>query len=625
MNKPNNENQTKQKHTTKTKVRLPLVVKLIAITTIIVVFSSGIATLVSSYFFMQDSSARAEENNMTLVQVFSTRMQTELQESYSASMILLDTLRTSTSQAASEVFKSNFFARNAKIAYIGVPGFMELFNDKFFLTNEKDQSLVQDFLTNSEARLSLANEGEFFTMNATAFFELPMLALAAPYTDTGTKNRIVILFSTETLQGNTEASAAYTTYAISDENEILVYPDYEVLKTQNFTRSDEFYDKIAEATMPLLQFQYTEEGEKYFIAISKVDFGRFVAVSQVPVSLVYKAVYFMIIRNVIIVLMILALAILAIYFFANGISRPVISLTDAAEQIEQGNYNVNLRATTNDEIGLLTNSFVKMGRGLAERERLRETFGRFVNKEIAEKAARGELKLGGERKHATIFFADIRSFTAISESLSPEQVVEFLNAYMTRMVDCIQATGGVVDKFIGDAIMGIWGVPISKGSEAADAEQALKAMLLMRKSLIEFNKDRGTKDKPIIKIGCGVNTGPCIAGQIGSEKRMEYTVIGDSVNTASRIEALNKPFGTDILISENTYKLVGEKLIVEPMAPIHVKGKEDALQIYAVVNFKGAEGPQTLKEVRTLLNIAEPTTMADPDKEEVKYEILSKK
>lgn len=266
-----------------------------------------------------------------------------------------------------------------------------------------------------------------------------------------------------------------------------------------------------------------------------------------------------------------------------------------------------------------------MGKGLAERERLRETFGRFVNKEIAEKAARGELKLGGEHRHATIFFSDIRSFTAISEKLTPEQVVEFLNAYMTRMVDCIQATGGVVDKFIGDAIMGIWGVPLSTGNPATDAEQALKAMLLMRKSLQEFNKNRGTIDKPIIKIGCGVNTGPCIAGQIGSEKRMEYTVIGDTVNTASRIEALNKPFGTDILISENTYSLLKDKLIVEPMAPIKVKGKVEPLQIYAVINFKGHEGPQTLSEVRTMLGIVPPATIADPDKEEVKYEILSKK
>ncbi|MGP1587617.1 MAG: adenylate/guanylate cyclase domain-containing protein [Treponemataceae bacterium] len=607
------------------KVKVPLVVKLIAITSIIVVFSSGIATLVSSYFFMRDSSTRAEENNMTLVQVFSTRMQNELQESYTSSMILLDTLRTSSSKTASEVFKSNFFARNAKIAYIGVPGFMELYNDKFFISNEKEESCVENFLVNSESRLRLANEGELFTMNATAFFEMPMLALVSPYADDGTKNRIVILFSTENLQGSTEASNAYTTYAISDENEILVYPDYEILKTQSFTREQAFYDKISEATLPLLQFKYEENGEKFFIAISKVDFGRFVAISQVPVSLVYKAVYFMILRNSIIVAIILFLAILAIYFFAQNISRPVIALKDAAERIETGDYDVKLKPKTYDEIGLLTNSFVKMGKGLAERERLRETFGRFVNKDIAEKAARGELKLGGERKNATIFFSDIRSFTAISEKLNPEQVVEFLNAYMTRMVDCIQATGGVVDKFIGDAIMGIWGVPISTGDPAKDAEQAIKAMLMMRKSLQEFNKDRGTPDKPLIKIGCGLNTGPCIAGQIGSEKRMEYTVIGDTVNTASRIEALNKPFGTDILISENTYKLLQGKLIVEAMPSIKVKGKTDPLQIFAVVNFKGEDGPQTLKEVRAMLGIQTPVAIADPDKEEVKYEILSQK
>lgn len=608
----------------KAQVKLPLVVKLIAITSIIVVISAGVATAVSSYFFMQDTEARTEENNMTLVEVFATRMENELQEAYSSSVILLDTLRTTTAETAIEVFQSNFFSRNAKIAYIGIEQ-IQCYNEKFFVSNQKDKTVVQDFLMSQAENISRARDGELFTVNATPYFDMPMLALLCPYKEYGSKGYLLILFTTESLQTTSDASSAYTTYAISDDENVLVYPDQEVLKTGVLNRKPDFYDRIYEGTQELSQFLYEQDGKKYFIASSKVDFGRFFAISQIPANLVYEAINLIIVRNIVLVLIILFLAILAIWFFARSISRPVISLVSAAEQIEIGNYDITLKATSHDEVGLLTDSFVQMGKGLAERERLRETFGRFVNKEIAEKAVRGELKLGGERKNATIFFSDIRSFTAISESLSPEQVVEFLNDYMSRMVDCIEATGGVVDKFIGDAIMGIWGAPLSSGSYEKDAELALKAMLLMRNSLYEFNKGRGTPGKPIIKIGCGVNSGPCLAGQIGSSKRMEYTVIGDTVNTASRIEALNKPFGTDILISETTYKLLADKIIVEPMAPIHVKGKEDVLQIYALINFKGADGPQTLKEVRTMMGLKEPNAPVDPDKEEVKYEILSKK
>lgn len=192
------------------------------------------------------------------------------------------------------------------------------------------------------------------------------------------------------------------------------------------------------------------------------------------------------------------------------------------------------------------------------------------------------------------------------------------------MVECIERTHGVVDKFIGDAIMAVWGAPVSQGHASTDALDNIKSILMMRLALVEFNHGRGGPDKPILRIGCGVNTGPCLAGQIGSAKRMEYTVIGDSVNLASRIEALNKPFGTDALISENTYQLVKDYVIVEAMPAIKVKGKAEPLQIYALINLHGVTGPKTLKDVRELVDIKDPGVIADPDKEEEKYEIVGK-
>jgi len=191
------------------------------------------------------------------------------------------------------------------------------------------------------------------------------------------------------------------------------------------------------------------------------------------------------------------------------------------------------------------------------------------------------------------------------------------------MVQCVNETHGVVDKFIGDAIMAVWGAPVSHGN---DTENALNGALMMRKALMEFNKGRGGDKKPIIKIGCGINTGPVLAGQIGSSERMEYTVIGDAVNLASRIEALNKPFGTDILISTDTYNEIKDIFRVEPMQKIKVKGKSEPQQIYAVLGrLDDPSAPKTLEDLREMLGIemkGKPTEEAG-EEGEVKYEILN--
>ena len=197
-----------------------------------------------------------------------------------------------------------------------------------------------------------------------------------------------------------------------------------------------------------------------------------------------------------------------------------------------------------------------------------------------------------------------------------------LVVYMTRMVNCVNETHGVVDKYIGDAIMAVWGAPDSAGSPAADALNAVTAALMMRVSLFRFNKDRKEKGLPPVRIGCGINSGPVVAGQIGSDQRMEYTVIGDAVNLASRTEALNKPFATDILITENTYNLIKDKVIVEEMPGVHVKGKSDEIKMFAVINLKGKIRPATISEVRKIIGTQAPDlSKVNTDDEEKKYKI----
>lgn len=346
---------------------------------------------------------------------------------------------------------------------------------------------------------------------------------------------------------------------------------------------------------------FESEGHEYLgsFRILKNGFG---VISLVPADRAFEAVFRVQRQNILIVVMILTVAFIIVYLFSRTLTLPIVELLHAARRIEQGDYAVQIRPSTRDEIGSLTVAFMQMVHGLRERQKIKEEFGKFVNPEIAERAIQGSLRLGGEKKHCTVLFTDIRGFTQFSESRQPEEVVDFLNRYFTAMVDSVTVTDGVVDKFIGDAIMAHWGALLPQKDEA---KRAVNSALLMRQSLIDLNHSFALEGIPHINFGLGINTGPVIAGQVGSEKRLEFTVIGDAVNLASRIEYLNKEFGTDILISESTRRILGDDYHLVAMPPVPIRGKAEPQLTYAVLGRKNdSEAPRSLKQLREQLRIA---------------------
>jgi adenylate cyclase len=375
-----------------------------------------------------------------------------------------------------------------------------------------------------------------------------------------------------------------------------------------------------------MQTLYTdEEGVRYFGAFTKLNTGGATVITSIEYDKVFEGIAATTRRNIYLTAAVLFISIMLIWFFAKSISVPLKSLAKAAHTIEGGAFEIDLQPKGHDEVGVLTSSFQKMCSALG-------IFGRFTNRDIAVRAMRGEIKPGGLPKNGTVFFSDIRGFTSKSETFTKtygdeasDRIVHWLNEYLTRMVECVEKTNGVVDKFIGDAVMAHWGTAYTAGSPRQDACNCVMAALMMRKALYEMNKSRKHDDpgNPAIQIGCGINSGTVTAGQIGSDLRMEYTVIGDPVNLASRIEALNKPLGTDILISEDTWHLVGNKFITEEMPSVSVKGKEKPVRIFAVVNFFGLDtGPQSLADVRKMLGIKAPDmSRVDINADEKKYKI----
>lgn len=322
---------------------------------------------------------------------------------------------------------------------------------------------------------------------------------------------------------------------------------------------------------------------------------NFVLVSQISEDLILEPAIAVKRRIFLIGGIVLSISILVVFWFSLSLSSPIERLAALMELVKKGVFDINatqkIKGLFPDEVSDLAMAVDQMTEGLRERDKVKNLFSKFVGSSVTDDLLTREVALGGARKDVIVFFSDIRGFTAMSEELPPEDVVEMLNEYFGTMVRIINETGGVVDKFIGDAIMAVWGAPNSKED---DAFQAVRACLRMREALNSLNEKRISEHKNPLMIGMGLNMGPAVAGTIGSDERMEYTVIGNTVNTSSRIEAATKAFGSDLLVSEEIFEKCKSHFIFEKAGEVEVKGRSTGLNLYKVKGYISDTGEQTI-------------------------------
>lgn len=277
---------------------------------------------------------------------------------------------------------------------------------------------------------------------------------------------------------------------------------------------------------------------------------------------------------------------------ARIIAIPVFELVAASSRVAKGDLKANVSEQSQDELGMLSRQFNQMVSQLRQRELMRDLFGRMVSEEVREAVLQGDqLQLSGELKVVSVLFTDIREFTNFSERHSPQEVVSMLNTYFSIVNGAVRDAGGMINKFGGDSTMAIFGAPVNL-EPSETARRALRAALSIRIRITEFNARRLQEGLKPINIGIGINTGEVITGNVGAEERFEYTVIGDTVNVAARIQGLSSQFtDSNILISEETYKVYGERheLLVVDQGAVALKGRTESVRVYNLIGMRLAK------------------------------------
>jgi len=266
----------------------------------------------------------------------------------------------------------------------------------------------------------------------------------------------------------------------------------------------------------------------------------------------------------------------------RSITNPLNILQQAMGRVKENDLNTHVSVTTNDELGYLGENFNEMTAGLRQGEMLRNILNIYVSPEVAREALEHGTKLGGELIECTVLFSDIRGFTSIAETLPPDELMSLLNRYMSTMVDVIVEKGGMVNKFGGDSLLALFGTPLNPTDD--HAKEAVLSAEAMFRALNTFNRDPISRQASTLQIGIGIATGTVVVGNIGGRERIEYTVIGDTVNLASRLEEKTKEVESNLLISEETYQQAAQKLTLQAqrLPEINVKGKRQSMVVYAI-------------------------------------------
>lgn len=579
------------------KAKYSLQFKMMLVISLVIATTVSVMIALATYFFKDDNKKRIDQNNLDIVRIISSKVATDIIAEINKGKILALTLKQEfKSKAQKEFFIDQYFKNDNSFLYLGV------------YTKEEGKIEEVDSIYNREylKKVSLSEEDVIAPINknlkyfSKSFDGIPTILNTSPGTQEATlsisipleeKEKsdyiLVILLRLEKIQEPFKRSGINTTYMVNRDGMVLAHPEPETVSSGKNLMNTPIVRQMltSQAKNELNAFQDTD-GKKYLGAFQKLGFANVGIISVVEENLAYKSVYQIQERNILIMVISICVSLIIIFLFAKTISNPVLNLLGETIKISKGIFQLDIKRTTNDEVGVLTDYFQSMAKGLEEREKVKSMLGSMIDPIVVSEGMRDLAALKrGDEKQITAFFSDVASFSTISEQLNSVQLAGLLNEYLSAMTIILKNNEGVLDKYIGDAIVGIFGAPVAVNEHYLKAARASLEMIEKLKDLRDYwtKNDLYSKDAQVMDIRIGLNTGLAKVGFMGTDAMGSYTMMGDTVNLAARLEAAAKDYGVNILISESVKMEIEKEMFTRELDLVRVKGKNEPVRLYELV------------------------------------------
>lgn len=595
--------ETVEKHNINTKFSIQ--VKMMGMISLILALTTSIIIGVATYFFKNDSQTRVQENNLAMVDLVGLKVSSDIESIVKkGEQLVTSMIRPNLSAEEKQYISDLFFSIDKDFIFVGLYSKKDellqaekmYFNTKHIIDANLSEDEIIQTITRNQDIISRAFLGKPVILNTTPGFSQKSFVLALPANqESSTSKILVIMVQLDMILPAFEKKGIITTFMVNDEGKAIAHPVEDIILSATNFIDLPIVKSMLTSQVDNGQTRYlNKEGKPFLGSYRKVGFGDAGIISIISEDKAFEEVFNIQERNIYIMAISLCLALVIVFLFAKSLSRPIINLLYATLEIAKGNFKIGIKPTTNDEVGLLTRYFITMGEGLEEREKVKNILGSMIDPVVVKEAMvdLAALKRGKEAE-ITAFFSDVAGFSTISEQLTSVELASLLNEYLSAMTILLKENEGVLDKYIGDAIVGIFGAPVEVDRHAFKACKASLEMVLKMEDLRNYWQKNNlySKEAQNMDARIGINTGSAKVGFMGTDALASYTMMGDTVNLAARLEAAGKDYGVNVMIAEKTNFLVQDEMFTRLLDLVRVKGKNEPVKVYELVSFRSSISP----------------------------------
>ena len=543
-----------------------------AIVTVILMGSIWAITSLMADMVNSEFARSAEAANFDINKRAAAGIRERIYNIRSEALLLLD-LETALNNSAAQTqqIRTLFFERNPGIAAVFVQNAQEIINLLFLNNNHIAPEALKAWIAAEQEAVSQAKKGVPSFKNASPALGINLLALVYPWQGTGAELAVVIFFSPENL-AEISGTGSSSTFVINGDGDILVHPDFnKVLEGVNVV-NNALVDSLRKAPGESIRLDYTEDGNRFIAAGHRIPFADTAVFSTMEYSLVAEQIDAVTRRNIYLSITVMFFTILITWLFSRTIISPIKKLTAAAARIENGEFDLNLVSKSRDEIGVLTNQFIKMSQGLSKWVDSKNLAGRLNNQDILGKVMKDEINLKGDYIKTVVLSVDLVNLNEITASLDASQSLEQMNNFISIISGIIEKNSGIVDKILGNRLIAVWGFASEQEQNISGlVMNSISSVVSMRSAFWDLNTEREAANLPPFRMGCGIHTGEVLAGSFGPPGKGIYTVAGRTVDEA--IETGKACLGAelDIILTSDVYELAGDLIIAEEITPKQTK------------------------------------------------------